>query len=176
MEPAFHDSRLIDIIKLKNPSKIFVGSSGDMWGEWVPETWIQVVLDLVNANPEHTFQFLTKNPRRYADFELPINAIYGTTMDGTDKTMHNFYELLNSEMYRDLFISFEPLKARIPLHLIADDFECINWIIIGADSTKGAKKPPLHWAGGLISLARDNKIPIFVKDNYAYPERFKEMP
>jgi len=194
MIPAFHTQRLDDIkpylkpsnIKIdpggndfSRPTNIFVGSSGDMWGEWVSKDWINSVLSIIENYPQHRFQFLTKNPERYKEFSLPKNGIYGTTMDGTKKTEWNMAKLLYStEKHSNLkvFISFEPLLKRIPISAYLEDFEFLNWMIIGANSSRGAKKPPLHWAGALIALAKEFNIPVFVKDNYFYPERFKEMP
>jgi len=177
MHPALHPSRYDDIVGLTKPSNIFTGSSGDMWGEWVPASWINIVLGIVEKHPQHLFQFLTKNPKRYAEFDLPENGIYGTSMDGLTKTFDNFIHLLNSvQNDRKVFVSFEPLKNRLPLSLILNDFEFLNWVIIGADSNPGARKPPLHWAGMLIGAAQEFGVPVFVKDNYNYPEKFKEMP
>lgn len=181
MKPAFHLNRLDDIKGLKKPSNIFVGSSGDMWGEWVDKDWINSVLSIIQNYPQHRFQFLTKNPSRYGEFSLPENGIYGTTIDGTEKTAWNleilFQKILWLPEYQPkIFVSFEPLLKPIPFHTVTKKFEFLNWIIIGADSNHGAEKPPLHWAGVLIALAKEYDIPVFVKDNYAYPERFKEMP
>jgi len=52
----------------------------------------------------------------------------------------------------------------------------LDWIIIGADSTRGAKKPPQKWADWLIETAMEYNIPVFIKDNYGYPEIIKEFP
>ena len=181
MKPDYRERYLIDIQKLKKPSNIFVGSSGDMWGRWVPAEQIENVLDIVTDNPKHRFQFLTKNPKRYREFNLPSNGIYGTTIDGMEKTAWNLEILLQAikwlpEYQPKIFVSFEPLLKPIPLHTITKNFEYLDWIIIGANSNRGAEQPPLHWAGALISLAIEFEIPVFVKNNYNYPEKFKEMP
>ena len=69
------------LLKRRRPSKIFVCDCGDLWGEWVPNEWIEEVLKVVKKCPQHTFQFLTKNPQRYLDFEpLPDNSWAGTTV------------------------------------------------------------------------------------------------
>jgi protein gp37 len=175
MTPALHPSRYDDIAGLTKPSNIFTGSSGDMWGAWVPRLWIRTVLDIVLKYPQHTFQFLTKNPSRYGSFDLPSNAIYGTTIDGSKRTRGNMVKLIHSVAESKAFISFEPLLEPIPMHEIVY-LAGVNWIIIGADSNAGAKRPLMHWAGALIAAAKQYKIPVFVKDNYGYPEKFKEMP
>lgn len=159
----------------KKPSKIFVGSSTDMWGSWVHDKWIDKVLNKVEENPQHTFQFLTKNPERYGDYKsLPKNGWYGTTVDGTDKTIGNIGYLVNSIGQGLRFVSFEPLIEATSIFF--SEFMKLDWIIIGADSSRGAKKPPNEWAEHLIEIARMANIPVWVKDNYGYPETIKEFP
>ena len=172
MEPAFHPDKLSAPIKRKPPSKIFVGSSGDMWGAWVPRNWINAVLVSCALAHQHTFQFLTKNPKRYNEFALPRNAWYGTTVDGTPRTERNC-EILPKVIYGNLtkFISFEPLLSPVVPKLIY-----IDWVIIGADSTRGAEKPPDEWADTLIEIARKDNCAVWVKDNYKYKEVIKEWP
>lgn len=177
MVPEFHPERLNDIDRLRKPSNIFTGSSGDMWGHWVLKDWIQKVLDTVRKYPQHRFQFLTKNPQRYGEFDLPENGIYGTTIDGTEKTTWNLRILLQYiQTSAHVFVSFEPLIELIYFHTIIKDFEFLDWVIIGANSNRNAEKPPLHWAGALIALAEEFEVPVFIKNNYNYPEKFKEMP
>lgn len=84
MKPRFHEKRLHEKMPSKS-SRIFVGSTGDMWGEWVPNKWINRVLDIVNENPQHRFIFLTKNPSRYQDYKIPENAWCGTSIEGSDQ-------------------------------------------------------------------------------------------
>ena len=157
----------------KKPSKIFVGSSTDMWGEWVDDIWINEVLRKTKENPQHSFQFLTKNPFGYRGWKLPINGWYGTSFDGTMETENNINNLVTSvSQFRKRFVSFEPL-VKIPKKICLSG---IHWIIIGADSNKGAARPPIAWAKYLIILAREKNISVFVKDNYEYPEVIKEFP
>ncbi|MDY6789876.1 MAG: DUF5131 family protein [Thermodesulfobacteriota bacterium] len=171
MTPVFRPGYLADPHRLKKPSKIFVGSSGDMWGEWVGRNHIQAVLESCSQAPRHTFQFLTKNPGRYMEFPQINNAWYGTTCDGTARTEYNIANLVFVVQHPVRFVSFEPLLAPVN-----PDLSGINWIIIGADSNPGAFKPPVEWAYHLIGLAEEKSIPVFVKDNYGYPDRIKEMP
>lgn len=172
MTPKFYPSRLHQPMNVKKPSLIFVSSSGDMWGRWVSFEWIDDVLDVCSVfAPWHMYQFLTKNPQRYSDFKCLENCWYGTTDGGTKRTRDNISCLISAVPESRRFVSFEPLLNRID-----PDLTGIQWVIIGADSTRGAKKPPKEWADIIIKLAREQDIPVFVKDNYNYPGRLKEMP
>jgi len=173
MEPKFHPERLEEPAELKKPSKIFVGSSGDMWGEWVDLSWIRAVLLVCYSQQfQHIYQFLTKNPIKYSDFDCIPNGWYGTTIDGLSFTHNNLEKLVHSTKgARIRFISFEPLLAPVFPNLYD-----IDWIIIGADSTRGAKKPPKKWADILIEYARGCGTAVWMKDNYGYKDVIKEWP
>jgi len=181
MLPMFHRNRLFEPVKLKKPSLIFTGSAGDMFGDFIKPSWIKAVFDICNFSASHhTYQFLTKNPVRYEEFchILPENGWYGTTCDGTYKTIDNIRVLKDVPGNFLKFVSFEPLLEdpvrRFDSILPLDG---IDWIIIGADSTPGAKKPPYTWADRLIYEAKEiESIPVFVKDNYGYHKVLKEMP
>jgi len=174
MIPKFHPKRLHQPMSVKKPSVIFTCSSGDGWGGWVNSEHIDDVLDVCTVfAPWHTYLFLTKNPKRYGDFRAIENGWYGTTVDGTEMTKNNIRDLVYFSQVgmAGRFISFEPLLAPVEPDLFG-----IQWIIIGADSTKGAVKPPKKWADRLIELAREQNIPIWIKNNYHYPVLIKEKP
>lgn len=63
--------------------KIFVCSSGDMWGEWVEWEDIAGVLEKCGAH-ENTYMFLTKNPARYLRWTYRLcglNCVLGVTIE-----------------------------------------------------------------------------------------------
>lgn len=180
---------------LNHPPKsgrVLVGSSTDMWVDEVPDEWIGKIFENLSwfqCRRNVLFFFLTKKPRRYnkiaeSPIRLPTRVWYGTTWDGMHQTNCNVIELkilhknplhgIRADGYFQpkKFVSFEPLLAD-PSHL---GLEGIQWIIIGADSRKGKPKPPKEWAEYLIAEARRVGAMVFVKENYEYPERIKEMP
>lgn len=177
-KPAFHFDRIDKFLRSKKVTsgeKIFVGSSGDMWGRWVSDEWISAVLDVVELTPEFTYQFLTKNPTGYIGWDFCQSCWLGTTVDGTRQTEDNISILLLAAPDHVVkFVSFEPLLSHVLVP--AEQWKKLDWIIIGADSTKGADKPPAWWAESLIFDARRHGVPVWVKDNYCYPETIKEFP
>jgi protein gp37 len=66
-EPMFNPKKLDEPAKKKKPSKIFVVSAGDLFGEWVPDEWIDEVFMKCQEVDRHSYLFLTKNPKRYDD-------------------------------------------------------------------------------------------------------------
>ncbi len=171
MTPKFHPKRLKDLKKLENmkQSKIFVGSSGDIFSEGIEDSWIDQIIMEVRKYPQHIFQFLTKIPKGYKDWDFPDNCWLGSCIDGLTKTEDNIKDmaLVKSKIK---FVSFEPLIKFPNL----DYLEKMDWIIIGANSNVGAIKPPNEWIGKIMEKAK--KIPIFIKDNYKYPSRIKDFP
>jgi protein gp37 len=173
-EPTFKENKLQEPYHIK-PSKIFVGSSGDTFGDWVPTEWIDRVIKVMCENPQHTFQSLTKNPKRYSEFKFPQNVWLGTTVDcnaGLDRIHH----LVSSNEKNIKFVSFEPLLEDVGENVCLDK---VNWIIIGSMTYVEGKKtiyPKKEWVQKLIEQAREKSIPIFLKDNLHWPIEIKEYP
>ena len=106
--PRIYADRLHEPTKIKKPSKIFVCSMADLFGDWVPTLWIAAILEAVYRNPQHTFQFLTKNPKRLIDFNpWPGNSWVGTTVTCQADEERLFWLLKVDASVR--FVSHEPL-------------------------------------------------------------------
>lgn len=67
--------------KFKPSDFVFVSDMGDLFGKWVPSTWIYQTLKFINSFPQTTFLLLTKNPSRYFEFSIPLNCITGATVE-----------------------------------------------------------------------------------------------
>jgi len=91
----------------EDPLRIFVCDMGDIMGAWVPTEWINAVLQVVRDCPQHIFLFLTKNPKRYPEFEWPANAHLGTTVESQDKDWR-IVELLKAKA-SVYWLSVEPM-------------------------------------------------------------------
>jgi protein gp37 len=118
-KPTFHRYRLDEPQKVKKPSKIFVVSMGDLFGGWVPQSWIEQVFKACEAVPQHTYMFLTKNPKRYKElqFRIPLPTSskywYGTTV--TSMSDIDNITALTSVFGLHTFLSIEPLLGPIDL-------------------------------------------------------------
>lgn len=55
-------------VNLGNDRTIFVGSSCDMFGKWVPSEWIRVVMAYIQRFNRNQYHFQSKNPKRMLEF------------------------------------------------------------------------------------------------------------
>jgi protein gp37 len=171
-DPTFYPERLQEPLKIKKPKRIFVVSAGDLWGQWVPDGWIEKILDVIRKSPWHVFQCLTKNPQRYLDFEpLPDNVWAGTTICSDDD--YKRAEILTKVKVPVRFLSIEPLLGEVSFDLCG-----IQWIIIGAMTGTNPVRPKREWIQKILLNARNPGIPIFLKNNLRpyYPFSIQQFP
>ena len=171
-EPTFRPKRLSEPFKLEKPSKIFVCDMGDLFGEWVPYGWMIDVFDAATDANWHTYQFLTKNPKRYEELSFNPNHWLGTTVE-SEETAHRMQTLMNTVHVDDniAFVSFEPLLGPVKSSL-----EGLDWIIIGERSDTPYNPEVEDWAESLITQARFSDIPVFVKNRLKKKFPFQEWP
>ncbi len=184
-QPTLWNDRLTQPRKVIKPAKIFVCSMGDLFGDWVAQEWIKKVLLETKINPQHIFQFLTKNPKRLKDFNpWSPNCLVGTTVTNQADADERLPWLLQVDA-PVRFVSHEPLLGEIDVKLHDYAISChrhsvraafINWAIIGAMTGPGAVKPKPEWIQGLINQYRAAGVPLFLKDNLNWPEKIKEWP
>lgn len=189
--PHFYPERLDQPAKVKKPSRIFVCSMGDLFGDWVPREWILTIKRIATEQwvesplgdkrlyavtygaPRHTFIFLTKNPTRYAEFNpWPDNCWLGTTVTNQHDMGERGHWLRKADA-RIKFISFEPLMGPISMGLIDWGFQ---WFIIGAMTGPGAVKPEIRWSQRLVNQATEARVPLFLKDNLNWSVKIQEFP
>jgi len=170
-EPTLHKNRLKQPLYEKKPSLIFVGSMTDLFGDFIPDAWISEVLKTIRKCPQHTFQFLTKNPTRYHDWNpWPANCWIGAS--ATNQKQANIaVESFASAEAKIKFLSCEPLLSRIESELTD-----VDWLIIGACTGTLASQPEPEWVSTLTAKARTKDIPVFYKPNLDWPCPPREMP
>lgn len=61
--PTFHKYRLGDPAKKKKPANIFVCSMADLFGNWIPEEWIEAVFEACKAAPPAQLLIPDQEPR-----------------------------------------------------------------------------------------------------------------
>lgn len=163
--PTLHKYRLSEPAQKTKPQNIFVCSMADLFGEWVPDSWIQAVFKACEAAPQHRYLFLTKNPERYCKLadagKLPEldNFWYGSTITKPGECM------FAGSIHWNTFLSIEPLLA--PLDVGIGSFGGAKWIIVGAETGNRAGKvmPERAWVEKIIDAARLTGAAVFLKNS-----------
>lgn len=164
--PTFHRYRLNDYI-VKKGRNIFVCSMADLFGKWVPDEWIEEVLEACEKAPQHNYLFLTKNYRRYREFGVPRkeNMWYGMSVT-KEKELGKTWMLPE---YCHTFISIEPILK--DFNIVNGDLRLsdLEWVIIGAETGRRKNKvvPERKWIEDIVVECKNNEIPIFMKSSLA---------
>jgi protein gp37 len=154
--PVFFAQRLMEPYKVYKPSRIFVVFMGDLFGDWVDRDWILKVIKVAKFNPQHTFMFLTKNPKRYLEFEFPANSMLGCTL------VNEYAHVVHAGFMKTLkirgnrtFVSIEPIHS--PFRKVK--FNMFDLVIIGAET---GRKPVIPFREWVDSIKHPN---IYYKKN-----------
>lgn len=164
--PTFHEYRLSDPSTKGFGKTVFVCSMADMFGEWVPDEWIEKVFEACKAAEGHRYLFLTKNPARYIQLaeagRLPKGDDFWYGSTATDPDMPVFY----GGGYKT-FASIEPILE--PFGEPGEDgiADAVDWVILGAET--GARKekviPKREWIEEIVRAFKENGKPVFMKDS-----------
>ncbi len=163
--PTFHRYRLNDYISKKGRN-IFVCSMADLFGSWVPDSWIEEVFKACEKAPQHNYLFLTKYPRRYIELErerrLPWadNFWFGCSVTKLTDT----YTWFEKKKFH-WFLSVEPILENLGAMNV--DAAKPEWVIVGAETgnRKGRVVPDRSWIENLVRECRKYGIPIFMKSS-----------
>lgn len=166
--PTFHRYKLDEPQKWKKPRTIFVCSMADLFGAWVPDSWIEEVLAACRMAPQHRYLFLTKNPDRY---DMLIDQGIITPED------ENFWlgstctvitrDGLHWNFKNHTFMSCEPILAPWPPagKTGNDPRKFPHWVILGAEtgSRKDKVIPHKEWIDNAVAQCRNIGVPVFMK-------------
>jgi protein gp37 len=164
--PTFHKYRLDEPARKTKGQNIFVCSMADLFGEWVPDEWIEEVFKACEKAPQHNYLFLTKNPDKYKDlynkkaFPYSKNIWLGTTIT----TPNDKFVWFKDVPYKS-FVSIEPILE--PFGKLLNPNHFVDWVIIGAETGKRKNKvvPKKEWIDSIVEQCREVNVPIFMKDS-----------
>jgi len=159
--PRFWEDRLLLPFSWREPRRVFVNSMSDVFHAQFTLEQIQQVFTVMNANPHHQFQVLTKRPERAArlaaELDWTDNIWMGTSIE--DMRVARRADALRAVPAAVRFISAEPLLGS----LAALDIRGIDWIIGGGESGAGARPVDIAWARELRDKCRRAGIAFFWK-------------
>lgn len=166
---TLHEDKLAEPLRWRSPRLVFVNSMSDLFHPKVPVSFIRRVFEVIEATPQHTYQILTKRPRRMAqvlndwrEFACqPIANVWLGTSVEDQKWADQRIPLLLETPASIRFLSCEPLLGPVRLNrwLAAG----IHWVIVGGES--GPQARPMHptWARSIRNQCVEASVPFFFK-------------
>jgi len=156
----------------RGSQNVFVCSMADLFGDWVPQEWIDAVLQQVEMSPQWNFLFLSKNPERLETITWPRNAWVGTTVDIQDRVepAKRAFENIDATVK---FLSCEPFLERLDF----GDMSMFDWVLIGSQSKSTQCRefqPKQEWVKNLMRNAWDCGCAVYIKPNMT--TRIREYP
>lgn len=186
------EKKLAEVLRRRKPTKYFWCDMTDMFGEWVPDEWIDKCFATMALTPQHTHQVLTKRPGRMAgyfadlntrswmvrasghilgdgvrddvNYALPLpNVWLGTSVEDMERTSRIDHLLKCPAAVR--FISAEPLLERTDFAFRnwVDDKHRIDWVIVGGESGHGARPCDVSWIRLIVEDCKIAGVSCFVK-------------
>jgi len=152
---------------MKSGSKVFVGSTMELFGDWIEPSWVRLTMERVGAHPELTFIFLTKQPQNLFHWSpFPENCWVGVSAT-TDDMLSSAILYLHNIKAKTKYISFEPLLEPMKdLSFTLKYSHIADWVIIGAQTPRSEKTfPKWEWVKEIIEAADIASIPVFLKPN-----------
>jgi len=190
-EPDFHGDKIHSPAYTKLPPEavdetdpvlrcgwknVFVCSMADLFGQWVPQEWIDAVFKTCRANEQWNYLFLTKFPQRYVGQKFPPTAWVGTSVD-TQIRVANAEKAFAKIKAPVKWLSCEPMLEPLKFN----DIGVFDWVVIGGQSggsTRIEKHPDPWWVIDLAYAAREAGCKVYLKENTFAGQRLevKEYP
>ena len=154
------------------PRLIFVSDMSDALSKAVSFEFLEaeVVSPVLSpAGRRHRWLWLTKRPRRMAEFSehlsekgvaWPENLWAGTSVTSQTTTARIPALVRVGDEHTTRFLSVEPQHGPVDLsaHLPG-----VDWVIQGGESGRGAAPFQIEWAGALLGQCRRAGVPYFLK-------------
>ncbi len=145
----------------KKPRIAFVNSMSDLFHKDIPLSFIKKVFKVMNENPQHVFQILTKRADILLKYDKELkwthNIWMGVSVEN-EKVMDRI-DLLRKTHARTKFLSCEPLIGPLPkLNL-----KKIDWVIVGGESGRTPRTMEPEWVLDILNACEKAGVEFFFK-------------
>jgi protein gp37 len=156
-----HPSALQIPLRWAAPRVVFVNSMSDLFHARVSDNFILRVFDVMERTPRHTYQLLTKRPKRAAKLAArlpwPANLWLGVSVETIDFSWR--VDAIRELPAAVRFVSAEPLLGS----LAGMDLTGVDWLIAGGESGPGARPMEAAWVRELREACVGSGVPYFFK-------------
>jgi protein gp37 len=186
-------------LRARKPKVYFVCDTMDMFHWAVPNSFINAMLSVMCEATEkngHIFLVLTKRPNTMREhFIAPIKNVWLGVTAENQKAWNYRVDILTDIPADKRWVSIEPILEPIYIRDLAyhwfvsetaqclmepprDTYICkgtrLDWIVVGAETGKGARPAQLDWFRNIRDACIDTdgfNIPLFIKQINAKRER-----
>lgn len=176
-------------LRWNRPRMIFVGAHTDIFHEEVPDEWLDELLMVMLECPQHTFQILTKRPKRMRDYvnskpfevrKVMRNIWLGVSAEDQATADERIPYLLDTAAHVR-WLSAEPLLGLIDLtsgnpggaqsaNYLTGMYRGppwlgsgLDWVVVGGESGPASRPMHLDWARLLRDQCAAAGVPFFFK-------------
>ncbi|MCE7993956.1 MAG: phage Gp37/Gp68 family protein [Roseivirga sp.] len=160
-EVRLHPESLETPYTWRKSKVVFVNSMSDLFHPEVPLEYIQRVFTVMNENPQHVFQVLTKRSERLLELHQELNWTHNIWMGVSveDERVIPRIDDLRTTNARVKFLSCEPLIGPLPnLNL-----EFIDWVIVGGESGHRPRPMDEDWVLDIQEQCEEARVAFFFK-------------
>ena len=158
---TLHEKCLNDPYSWKKPMFIFVNSMSDLFHKDIPLDYIQKVFEVMNNNPRHVFQVLTKRAERLINLADKVswtkNIWLGVTVENDSCKKRIRY--LKETPAKIKFVSFEPLLDDIGVL----NMNGLDWAIVGGESGWKARPMQEDWVVNIKKQCEQQDVLFYFK-------------
>lgn len=145
----------------KSSKIVFVNSMSDLFHNDVPIEFIKDVFNVMNENPQHVFQVLTKRADRLYELHEQLkwsnNIWMGVTVENIN--VIDRIDYLRKTEAKVKFLSLEPLLSSLPYL----NLENIDWVIVGGESGTKPRSMDSNWVLDIQQQCKNACVPFFFK-------------
>jgi len=160
-EVRTHEDSLNIPYTWKNSKVVFVNSMSDLFHKNIPLEFIKKVFKVMNENPQHVFQVLTKRSERLFEVQSELKWTHNIWMGVSveNNKVVNRIDDLRQTSAKVKFLSIEPLIGALE-NL---DLKNIDWVIVGGES--GHKPRPMkpEWVLDIQEQCEKSDVAFFFK-------------
>jgi protein gp37 len=186
---SVHQDALWEPLRWRKPRVVFVNSMSDLLHARVPGSFVASVFGVMAMTPQHTYQVLTKRPRRMRAlltsdaFRAEVDAAADAAVDAGDlhlpsldpvpwplpnvwvgTSIENDDYTWRADELRQTpaavrFLSLEPLLGPLP----SLNLDGIGWVIAGGEGGPGHRTLDLAWARDIRDRCVGQGVAFFFK-------------
>lgn len=156
-----HDDQLAIPYSWKRSKVVFVNSMSDLMHEDIPLDFIKKVFKVMNDNPQHVFQVLTKRADRLAEIDKEIKWTHNIWMGVSveDERVKARIDFLRKTKAKVKFLSCEPLIGPLPRLNLKN----IDWVIVGGESGHHPRPMKEEWVLDIQEQCDKKDVAFFFK-------------